>query len=115
MYARNAYFRVRSLDKSAEFAFSLDNEILPILRRKSGFKGELTLGNPGSLERISISLWDSKSDAEAYNANVYPQVLKVLSRVIDGEPKIRTYENLALNLNGGNTTEGINLNSLLVP
>ena len=84
---------------AAEFTRTLENEILPLLRKEEGFKGEITLSNPGSLERISISLWENKSNAEAYNANVYPQVLKILSNVIDGTPKIRIFEAVALNLN----------------
>ena len=33
---------------------------------------------------LEISLWDNKANAEAYNANAYPEVLKTLARVIDG-------------------------------
>ncbi|MGC2112699.1 MAG: hypothetical protein WA655_24480 [Candidatus Korobacteraceae bacterium] len=102
MFARNAHFRVKSLDLAGEFTLTLQNEVIPLLRRQEGFKGEITLSNPGSLERISISLWENKSNADAYNANVYPQVLKILSKVIDGGPKILIFENLALNLNNGN-------------
>jgi hypothetical protein len=98
MFARNAHFRVKSLDMAAEFSRTLENEILPLLRKQKGFKGEITLSNPGNLERISISLWEEKSDAEAYDANVYPQVLKILAKVIDGTPKIRIFEAVALNL-----------------
>jgi hypothetical protein len=47
-----------------------------------------------------MSLWDNKSNAEAYDANVYAQVLKILSKVIDGRPKIRIFESVALNLDG---------------
>ena len=105
MFARNAHFRVKSLNMAAEFARTLENEILPLLRKEKGFKGEITLSNPGSLERISISLWENKSNAEAYDANVYPQVLKILSKVIDGTPKIRTFEAVALNLDHGTVAE----------
>ena len=35
---------------------TFDNEVLPLLRRKKGFIGELMLANPGSLERITTSL-----------------------------------------------------------
>jgi len=101
MFARNAHFRMKSLDMAAEFTRTMENDILPLLRNEKGFKGEITLSNPGSLERISISLWENMSNAEAYNANVYPQVLKILSRVIDGTPKIRTFENVVLNLDHG--------------
>ena len=99
MFARNAHFRVKSLNMAAEFTQTLENKILPLLRKEKGFKGEITLSNPGSLERISISLWENKSNAEAYNANVYPQVLKILSNVIDGTPTIRIFEGAVLNLN----------------
>jgi len=98
MFARNAYFRVKSLDLAAEFTRTLENEILPLLQKQEGFKGEITLSNPGNLERISMSLWDQESQAEAYAANIYPHVLKMLSKVIDGAPKIRTYEEIAFNL-----------------
>jgi hypothetical protein len=98
MFARNAHFRVKSLDMAAAFSQTLENEILPLLRKQKGFRGEITLSNPGNLERISMSLWDSQSDAEAYAANIYSQVLKILSKVIDGNPKIRTFEAVALNL-----------------
>ncbi len=101
MYARNAHFRVKSLDLAGEFAKILESEILPLLRKQQGFKGEITLSNPGNLERISISLWENESNAETYDANIYPQVLKILSPVIDGTPKIRIFEGVALNLDDG--------------
>ena len=98
MFARNAHFRVKSLNMAADFSRALENEVLPLLRKQEGFKGEITLSNPGNMERISISLWENKSNAEAYDINVYPQVLKILSKVIDGTPKIRIFEDVALNL-----------------
>ena len=101
MFARNAHFRVKSLDLAAEFVRILENEILPLLRAQQGFKGEITLSNPGNLERISISLWENESNAEAYDVHIYPQVLKILSPVIEGTPKIRIFEGVALNLNHG--------------
>lgn len=101
MFARNAHFRVKSLDLAAEFVRILENEILPLLRAQQGFKGEITLSNPGNLERISISLWENESNAQAYDANIYPQVLKILSPVIEGTPKIRIFEGVALNLDHG--------------
>jgi hypothetical protein len=109
MFARNVHFRIKSLDMNAEFAQILEKEILPLLRKQEGFKGEITLSNPGNLERISISLWESKSNAEAYDANFYSQVLlKILSKVIDGTPKVRTFEAVTLNLDHGSTAGGQN-------
>jgi hypothetical protein len=38
----------------------------------------------------AISLWDNKADAEKYNTNSYPEVLKTMARFIEGTPKVQT-------------------------
>lgn len=43
-------------------------------------------------DAIAISLWENRADAEAYNTNTYPEVLKTLARMIDGTPKVQTFE-----------------------
>jgi len=50
------------------------------------------LSNPGSPDVIAISLWESKTQAEAYNTSTYPEVLKTLARMIDGTPRVQTFE-----------------------
>jgi hypothetical protein len=101
MFARSAHFRLKSLTMAAEFARTIENEVIPLLRQQEGFKGEITLSNPGSLEQIAISLWENEHNAEAYNSTVYPQVLKILAKVIDGTPQIRTFEAVTLNVDHG--------------
>jgi hypothetical protein len=71
---------------------TFENEILPLLRKQNGFKDEITLSNPGSQDAIAISLWENKANAEAYNTSAYPQVLRTLARMIDGTPKVQTFE-----------------------
>jgi hypothetical protein len=41
---------------------------------------------------VGISLWDTKEDAEAYNGAGYPDVLKTLSKVLEGTPTVETFE-----------------------
>jgi len=91
MFARNIYFRLKS-NMLSDYNRTLENEILPLLRKQKGFKDEITLSNPGSQDAIAISLWENKASAEAYNTNAYPQVLKALARFIDGTPKVQTFE-----------------------
>jgi hypothetical protein len=98
MFARSVHFRVKSLDMAAEFTQTVDSKVLPLLRRQGGFKGEITLSSPGSLERISISLWENQRSAENYDVNVYAQVLKIFSKLIDGKPELRTFDTVALDL-----------------
>ncbi len=91
MIARNVSFRLKS-NMLSDYTRTLANEILPLLRKQKGFKDEITLSNPGSLDVIAISLWETKDNAEAYNTTAYPEVLKTLARMIDGTPKVQTFE-----------------------
>ena len=36
----------------------------------------------------------AKPIAEAYNTNIYPEVLKTFARMIDGTPKVQTFESV---------------------
>ena len=38
---------------------------------------------------VAISLWDTKEYAEAYKTAGYPEVLKMLDKVLDGTPKVQ--------------------------
>jgi hypothetical protein len=91
MFARNVYFHLKS-NMLSDYTRTLENEILPLLRKQNGFKDEITLSNPGSQDAISISLWESKANADAYNTNLYPEVLRTFARMIDGTPKVQTFE-----------------------
>jgi hypothetical protein len=76
----------------AEFTRIIENEVLPVLRKQKGFQDELTFVDPNETEALGISLWDSKANADAYDGATYSQVLKALSKVIDGKPQVRTYD-----------------------
>jgi quinol monooxygenase YgiN len=91
MFARNVSFRLK-YNMLSDYTRTFENEILPLLRKQKGFKDELTLSNPSSLDAIAISLWENKAHADAYNTSTYPQVLKTLARLIDGTPKVQTFE-----------------------
>ncbi|MGA2102364.1 MAG: hypothetical protein ABSG34_14745 [Candidatus Sulfotelmatobacter sp.] len=93
MFARNISIHLKS-NMLSDYTRSLENEILPLLRKQKGFKDEITLSNPGSLEVVAISLWENKANAEAYNTNIYPEVLKTFTRMIDGTPKVQTFESV---------------------
>jgi hypothetical protein len=91
MFARNVSVHLKS-NKLSDYTRTFENEILPLLRKQKGFKDEITLSNPGSLDVMAISLWESQANAEAYNTNTYPEVLRKFATVIDGTPKVQTFE-----------------------
>ena len=91
MFARTVSIHLKS-NMLSDYTRTFEKDILPLLRKQKGFGDEITLSNPSSLDAIAISLWETRADAEAYNTNTYPEVLKTLSRMIDGTPKVQTFE-----------------------
>jgi len=91
MYARNVSFRLKS-NMQSDYTHTFENQILPLLQKQKGFKDEITLSNPGSQDAVAISLWEHKNNADDYNTNTYPQVLKTMTNVIDGTPRVQTFE-----------------------
>ena len=91
MFARSVTIRLKPNTVSA-FNKTLEKEIMPLLQKQKGFRDELTLVSSNGSEVLGISLWDQKQDAEAYNRAAYPDVQKILSKVIEGTPQVQTYE-----------------------
>jgi hypothetical protein len=91
MYARSVTFRVKA-NMQSDYSNTFETQVLPLLRKQKGFKDEIAMYNPGSQDAVSISLWEHKSNADDYNTRVYPEVLKTLAKVIDGTPRVQTFE-----------------------
>ena len=79
-------------NKVTEFTRTIENEIIPLLRKQKGFQDEITLVDPGGLTAIGISFWDQKENAEAYGRGTYREVVKALAKVLEGTPQVQTHE-----------------------
>ena len=91
MFARSISMRLKP-NGVAEFNKTLENEVLPLLQKQKGFQSELVLVSSSGAEAVGISLWDEKDNAEAYHRTSYPEVQRLLSKVIEGTPEVKTYE-----------------------
>ena len=91
MFARDVSIHLKS-NMLSDYTRTFEKDILPLLRRQNGFKDEITLAGPGGVDVTAISLWDNKNDADTYNTNTYPQVLKTLARFIEGAPQVHTFD-----------------------
>ena len=91
MFARRVYMQLKP-NSNAEFTQTIEKDILPLLRKQKGFQDEITFVVPGGTEAFAISFWDTAENAEAYNRGTYPEVTKILARVVEGTPKVETYE-----------------------
>jgi hypothetical protein len=89
MFARNVSIHLKS-NMLSDYTRTFDKDVLPLLRKQKGFKDEITFASPSEVDVTAISLWENKTDAEAYNTNTYPQVLKTLGRFIEGTPRVQT-------------------------
>jgi heme-degrading monooxygenase HmoA len=91
MYTRNVSMKLKA-HSAKEFTQTLENDVIPMLRKQKGFKDEITLLAPERNEAVAISFWDKKEDAETYNREKYPEILKTLSKVVEGTPKVESFE-----------------------
>jgi heme-degrading monooxygenase HmoA len=76
----------------SEFTEILENQIIPLLRRQKGFQDQISFIAPERNEAVAITFWDKKESAEAYQREKYPEVLKALSNVVEGTPRVDTFE-----------------------
>jgi hypothetical protein len=89
MFARHVSIHLKS-NMLSDYTRTFEKDVLPLLRKQNGFKDEITFAGPGGVDVTAISLWENKTDAEAYNTNTYRQVLKTMARFVEGTPKIQT-------------------------
>jgi hypothetical protein len=91
MFARKVAARLKP-NALAEFVSLMEGEILPWLRGQEGFLDLITLAVPDGIEVATISFWDHEGDAQVYNSGAYPEGLKILARLLDGDPYVKTFD-----------------------
>ena len=91
MFTRHVTMKLKA-NSAAEFNLIIENEVLPLLRKQKGFRDEITFIAPERSEAVGNSFWDTKEDAQAYNSTSYPEILKALSKVVEGTPTVETFE-----------------------
>jgi hypothetical protein len=90
MFTRNVTIDLKA-NTASEFTRLIEKEIIPLLNKQSGFLNEITMVAPQGLQALTISLWETQEQAEAYDQTGYPEVLKTLTKVIEGTPKVGTF------------------------
>ena len=91
MFIVNVTLKLKK-DVVNDFKRIAETEILSLLRRQEGFLDEILCIAPQRLEARAIAFWDTKEHAEAYEKTTYPNVVKVVSNLLEGTPKMETFE-----------------------
>ena len=91
MFTRHVTMELKP-NTATEFIDVVESKILPLLRKQKGFRDEITFLAPDRSEAIAISFWDTKEAAEAYSVSGYPEVLKTLTNLVEGTPRVGVAE-----------------------
>ena len=91
MFTRHVIMELKP-NAAIGFANVIDSKVMPLLRNQKGFRDLISFVAPDRSEAIAISFWDTKEEAEAYNVNGYPEVLKTLTGIVEGTPRVGTAE-----------------------
>ena len=99
MFARILDFEVK-MQKKDDFVKVMKNEVLPILKKQTGFR-EILSFFPEKMKAedkvVTISLWTTKQDAERYEREWYPKVFDILKPFLT-TPVVANYYNLETTL-----------------
>jgi len=92
MYTRIVEITSKS-GKARELCNTIEEKILPILKKQAGFVDETVLVSDAEPNRIlGLSFWDSKEDAQHYHREQYPHVHETMKHLLEAEPVIRTFD-----------------------
>jgi quinol monooxygenase YgiN len=79
--------------KNKQLSDSINEKVLPILKKQKGFVDEIVLVSDKEDNRVlGLSFWNTKEDAEQYHREQYPKVQETLRPLLDAEPVIRTFD-----------------------
>ncbi len=94
-YVRNVEFQIKA-GKTPEFRKMFNDDVLPVLKQQAGFKHELAMTN--GAHAVGISVWKDQTSADEYQTKVYPEVLKKLTPILEGAPRVKGFELAATTL-----------------
>src|SRR5919109_890643 len=73
------------------FARAFEAQLLPSVRAQRGFTDEMLFVVPGGPEIEVITFWTSREDADRYEREVWPDIAKALTDVLD-RPVLRRFQ-----------------------
>ena len=91
MFTRTVEVTTKS-GKAKELSNTLNDKVLPILKKQAGFVDETVLVSDTEPNRVlALSFWNTKEDAERYHREQYPAIHEMIRPLLDAEPVVRTF------------------------
>jgi heme-degrading monooxygenase HmoA len=77
--------------KTDEAVSIWSDKVAPGLKQAKGFKGAYLVGNRETGKGITLTIWETKEDADAMNAAL-PQTLALFEGLFAAQPSLETFE-----------------------
>jgi heme-degrading monooxygenase HmoA len=91
MFTRTVEVTAKS-GKARELATTINDKVLPILKKQTGFLDEIVLVSDTEPNRVlALSFWNRREDAERYQREQYPTVHQMIRHLLETEPLVRTF------------------------
>ena len=79
--------------KARELCQTIDDKVLPILKKQAGFVDEVVMVSESEPDRVTaISFWKTKEDAHRYEKDQFENVRKAVQSSTEGAPQVRTFD-----------------------
>ena len=91
MFTRTVEITPKS-GKARELASTINDKVLPILKKQAGFVDETLLVSETEPNQIlALSFWNTQEDAERYQREQYPAIQEMVRHLLEAEPVVRTF------------------------
>jgi heme-degrading monooxygenase HmoA len=78
--------------KARELCNTIDDKVLPILRRQAGFVDETVIVSDTDPNRVlALSFWQTREDAQRYEREQFDAVQKTVQHLLETAPEVRTF------------------------
>lgn len=79
--------------KARELCNTIDDKVLPILRRQAGFVDEAVIVSDTEPNRVlAISFWQTREDAQRYQREQFDAVQKTVQHLLETVPVVGTFD-----------------------
>ncbi len=79
--------------KARELCHTLEDKVLPILKKQHGFVDEFVMVSDAEPDRIvAESIWKTRDDARRYQQEQFDAVQKIMQPLLENPPVVRTFD-----------------------
>jgi heme-degrading monooxygenase HmoA len=92
MYTRTVEL-ISKPGKARELCNTIDDKVLPILKRQAGFVDETVIVSDTEPDRVlALSFWKTREDAQRYEREQFDAVQRAIQHLLEAAPEVSTFD-----------------------